>query len=82
MFCMFEYTPFIRTSDAELRGIGYLEERVKNIISPFFILTKSKMLTSRALDKIKDRESVVSGSVWRSLNNVGEKFGKNLPIFS
>lgn len=81
MLCMFEYTPFIRTSDAELRGIGYLEERIKNIISPFFILTKSKMLTSRALDKLKDEESVVSGSVWRSLNNVGEKFGKDRPFF-
>lgn len=78
---MFEYTPFIRTSDAELRGIGYLEEPIKNIISPFFILTKSKMLTSRALDKLKDGECIVSGSVWRSLNNVGEKFGKDRPFF-
>ena len=26
---MFEYTPFIRTSDAELRGVEHLEEYIK-----------------------------------------------------
>lgn len=32
---MFEYTPFIRTSDAELRGVEHLEEYIKDRITPF-----------------------------------------------
>ena len=78
---MFEYTPFIRTSDAELRGVEHLEEYIKDRITPFFILTKSKMLTSRALDKLEEGRRVVSGSVQGSLNNIGCKFGRNRPFF-
>lgn len=78
---MFKYTPFIRTSDAELRGVGYLEESIKDKIAPFFILTKSKILTSRALDKLEDENRVVSGSVCGSLARIGDKFGQNRTFF-
>lgn len=73
------YTPIIKTGDAEMRGLFYLEDKIKNSFTPLFELTRFRKVTKK-IKGFKDKQ-IFELPIDKRIDKIEECIGTNRTFY-